>query len=112
MRPVQTTRLRVDPLFATEKAFQSAQTLTSERLGKDAQLTAALTEGGRYRGPVIAETGELVIQQITAKSAIAHRKELLDSEPQLGQRVSIAYTDSRANVRDIRERAKPQEIAR
>jgi hypothetical protein len=104
--------LTVDPLSANEKSFQSAQALTSERLGKNAQLTAALTDGGRYRGPVIGETGDLVIQQITAKSAIAHPKELLDSPPQVGKRVSIAYADSHANVREIRERVKGQELAR
>lgn len=104
--------LTVDPLSAIEKAFQSAQTLTSERLGKDARLTAAVIEGGRYRGPVIGESGELVIQQVAAKSAVAHPKELLDSQPQLGQRVSIAYADAHAQVRDIRERAKSQELSR
>jgi antirestriction protein ArdC len=104
--------LAVDPLSAAEKSLRSAQALTSERLGKDAQLTAAVTEGGRYRGPVIAETGELVIQQITAKSAIAHSRELLDFPPQLGEQVSISYADSHANVRGIRERTKAQELVR
>ncbi len=104
--------LGVDPFSATERAFQSAQSLTSERLGTDAKLAAAVTEGGRYRGPVIGETGDFVIQQTSAKSAIAHPKELLDTAPQLGQRVSIAYANSRAEVRPIRERAKAQELTR
>ena len=106
--------LTVDPLSAIEKTFQAAQSLTSERLGTGARLTAASIEGGRYRGPVIGEVGRTCIQQASAKSAVAHAKELLGfSAPALGQRVSIAYSDSHARgPSDIGERAKAQEFSR
>ena len=104
--------LAVDPLFSSEKTRQAAQSLTTERLGTDATLTAALKEGGRYRGTVISEVDDLVIQQTSAKSAIVHAKELLGTTPRVGERVSIAYSDSHAEVRPLRERAKSQDLAR
>jgi hypothetical protein len=100
------------PLKTQAKSFQAARALTSELLGKGVQLNAAVTDGGTYRGPMIGETDDLVIQQITPKSAVAHQKDLLDSTPQVGQRVSIAYVDSHASVREIRERAKSPGLAR
>jgi len=104
--------LAVDPLAVTAKSMESAQALASDRLGKGVKLSAALTEGGRYCGGIIGETDDLVIQQISAKSAIAHPKDLLDSTPQIGQRVSIAYANAHAQVREVRERTKAQELAR
>lgn len=100
------------PHTAQEKSLQAARALTSERLGEGAKLNAAVTDGGRYRGAMIGETDDLVIQQIARKTAVAHSKELLDATPQIGQRVSIAYDDSQATVREIRERTKGRELSR
>ena len=100
------------PSNEQQKSFQAAQSLTAERLGEGVRLTSAVTEGGRYRGSVIGETDDLLIQQISSRSAVAHSKDLLDSTPQVGQKVSVAYVDSHATVREIRERAKSQELAR
>jgi antirestriction protein ArdC len=104
--------LAVPPNTFGDKAFQSAQVLATERLGAAVALSAALTDGGRYRGSVVGETEEFVIQQISSKSAIAHSKDLLDHAPQVGQRVSIAYLDSHGTVREAKERAKGHELAR
>jgi hypothetical protein len=95
-----------------EKSFQTARALMTERLGVAVALSAAVTEGGRYRGSIIGETDDLVVQQVNSRTAVAHSKDLLDHAPQIGQRVSIAYAESRATVREVKERAKAQELAR
>jgi Zincin-like metallopeptidase len=104
--------LAASPQPSGENPFQEAQAVTAERLGTEVVLSAAMTDGGRYRGPVIAETDDLLIQQISSKSAVAHSKDLLDHAPHVGQRVSIAYLGSHATVREVKERAKAPALAR
>jgi antirestriction protein ArdC len=106
------TGLQAPSASELQKSLQAAEELTVKHLGTSARMTAALTDGGIYRGSMIGMTDHHLLQQISPKAAVAHPKELLDSQMQIGQKLSIAYSDSHATVREIRERARTQELAR
>lgn len=95
-----------------EKSLRTAEELARKHLGNSARMSVAVTDSGIYRGVVIGETEEFVVQQISKTSAVAHPKEFLDAEPQAGQRLSITYSNSHAVVREIRERTRAHALER
>jgi hypothetical protein len=100
------------PRNGAEKSLRAAEELTRKQLGNDARTSIAMTDSGIYRGFVIGETADYVVQQISKSSAIAHPKELLDGEARAGQKLSITYSNSHALVREVRERNKAQAMER
>jgi len=95
-----------------EKSLRAAEELTRKQLGNDARTSIAMTDSGIYRGFVIGETADYVVQQISKSSAVAHPKELLDAEAHAGQKLSITYSNAHALVREVRERSKTQAMER
>jgi antirestriction protein ArdC len=90
----------------------AARTAAARALGETATVRAAETQSGTYRGTVIGETDSHFIQRESGQSAIAHPKELLDRQPQIGETVRISYSNSAGMVRELHERAKSHELAR
>jgi antirestriction protein ArdC len=93
----------------TGDSLTEAKSITAKVLGNSAKTLAAQTENGSYRGPVIGETEQHIIQRQSARTAIAHPKDLLDRQPQIGESVRINYSDSKGAVREFRQRAKAQD---
>jgi hypothetical protein len=81
-------------------------------LRPDARIEQALTDSGVYRGTILAETAQDLVQQISPHSAVIHRKDHLDAPPQTGERVRIAYVDGVGHVQQVRERSHSKELSR
>ena len=81
-------------------------------LRPDARIEQALTDSGVYRGTILAETAQDLIQQISPHSAVIHRKDHLDAPPQTGERVRIAYVAGVGHVQQVRERSHSKELSR
>jgi antirestriction protein ArdC len=96
----------------TGDSLTEAKSITAKMLGDSAKTLAAQTDSGGYRGPIIGETEHHIIQRQSARTSIAHPRDLLDRQPQIGESVRINYSDSRGAVREFRERAKAQDLSR
>jgi hypothetical protein len=83
-----------------------------KQMAPDARIENAQTDSGIYRGSIIVETEQNLIQQITSHSAVVHRKELLDIIPAIGENVRVAYSNGNAHVLLVKERSKTQELGR
>ena len=81
-------------------------------LGPDVRIEQALTDSGVYRGTILAETAQDLVQQISPHSAVIHRKDQLDAPPQTGEHVRIAYVDGVGHVQQVRERSHSKELVR
>jgi hypothetical protein len=81
-------------------------------LRPDARIEQALTDSGVYRGTILAETGQDLVQQISPHSAVIHRKDRLDAPPQTGEHVRVAYVDGLGHVQQVRERSHTKELSR
>ena len=93
-------------------SLTAAQSITAQALGNSARTLTAETESGIYRGVILGETACHVIQRQSAHTGIAHLKDSLDRQPQVGDHVRIHYANSNGTVREFRERAKTVELGR
>lgn len=77
------SRRALATLFSSElnHAPQQVQAIL-ERLGPETRVEPALTDSGTYRGSVVVETAHELIQRISLRYAVIHRKDDLDSRPE------------------------------
>jgi hypothetical protein len=93
-------------------SFAAAKTLITTSLGDSAKTYVAQTQSGTYRGEIIGETDLHVLQRLSAQSAVAHMKQLLDKTPEIGTNAVISYSNDKASIREWRERTRTHELAR
>ncbi|MGH9772153.1 MAG: ArdC family protein, partial [Candidatus Acidiferrales bacterium] len=93
-------------------SLKIAHFITARALGVSAQMLAAQTESGMYQGTVIGETDRHIVQRQSANAAVAHPKQLLDKQPEVGQMVRINYSDGHGAVREARERTNAKDLGR
>jgi hypothetical protein len=79
-------------------------------LRPDASIEQPLTDSGVYRGTILAETTQDLVQQISPHSAVIHRKDHLDAPPQTGEHVRITYVDGVGHVQQVRARSHSKEL--
>jgi hypothetical protein len=85
-----------------------AKQQTRQRIGAASKLFEADADSGKYCG----ETSHHVLQQISARSVIAHRKDLLPPGLTNNSPVAINYSNLQADVRPHRLREKGHALAR
>jgi antirestriction protein ArdC len=95
-----------------QRSFAAAKDVTAKALGEGARTHAALTDSGTYRGSIIGETDHHLVQRLSTGTAVAHMKHLLQPLPGVGENVVIAYSQSKADVRELRQRGRLEGIAR
>ncbi|MGJ5814855.1 ArdC family protein [Paludibaculum fermentans] len=93
-------------------SYASAKQIAVEKLGDSARTFTAQTESGNYRGEIIGETALHVIQRLSPQSAVAHRKHLLQSVPEVGENVGIAYANGLGSCKALRDKPRERELVR
>jgi len=94
------------PQVEPRVVLAEAQAITASVLGPKAKALAAQTETGAYRGPIIGQTDQLVLQRQSSRFSVAHQKSLLDKQPNIGETVSVNYSGGTGTVREYRERSR------
>jgi antirestriction protein ArdC len=92
--------------------LKAEQKLTAAALGNEAKAYQAQVESGTYRGQIVGETADHLLQRVSSRSAVAHPKELLDRRPSTGESVAITYSNGKASVREVHQRSREQEVSR
>jgi hypothetical protein len=108
------SRLPVEagPKRLAEESLAAAQDLTKRVFGDKAKHYLADTESGTYRGVIVAETAQHLVQRISPKSVAIHDKTLLPSSVAPGANVQVSYSNNVAQVRPYKARQRAQALAR
>jgi antirestriction protein ArdC len=93
-------------------SFAAAKVIAATSLGDSAKTFVAQTQSGTYRGEIIGETHLHVIQRLSAQSAIAHMKQLLERTPEVGTTATISYSNEKASIRQWHEHARSHGLTR
>ena len=96
-RPVEVNGLQSRQSSADRysKQFQEAISLTAQLVGDSAKTKPAQLIAGVYRGKIIGETSDLVLQRESPRSVVVHSKELFEAAPKVGTNVLVNYTNGR-----------------
>jgi antirestriction protein ArdC len=96
-RAGETSRPSNDSM-STPSDTEAAQAFTGTICGPAAKTYFADTISGIYRGDIVGETGGLVIQRLNGQATVAHRKELLPRDLDIGENLSIAYSQGQVTL--------------
>jgi len=108
----QEAAMAATPGASIADSLAQARLIAAGVLGHSATAREAQTDSGTYRGPIIGVTDLHVVQRQTANNAVAHPRDLLDRQPQVGENVRINYSNSKGVVREARDRRKSQGLGR
>ena len=89
-----------------ESAFERSEELLR------AAIQPALTDSGVYVGTVIWKGQDLLLQRISASSAVVHSTGLLNETPQIGELVRIAYSNGIGTVDEAALQRSVRELGR
>ena len=95
-----------------DRSLADERALAIAALGNNARTYLAQVESGTYRGQVLGETSEHIVQQVSSRSTIAHPKESLSRLLTPGETVVINYSSGKGSVRDFRQRTRDRELSR
>ena len=95
-----------------ERSFEDAKKFSQEKLGDQARTYLAQTESGNYRGTIIGETDQHIIQQLNPLSTTVHPKHLFSELPGIGQAIWVNYSNNQPSISAFKARSKTRELAR
>lgn len=90
----------------------TARNAATDPMSALARTVEADTRSGVYRGAIVGETEQHILQRQSARTAVLHPKQLLDRSPETGEIVRISYSNFRGLVQQTHSRAKAPEIGR
>lgn len=118
-QPISKNSAKGATLEPWQQALSDARRIVKAVLGAAASTIVAERHSGIYRGVIIGQTRDYIIQQIGKQpNAVIHFKDLFRapsrefSLPEVGRAFSIHYARSRAIAREIRERLREEERSR
>jgi hypothetical protein len=96
-----------------QQSLSDARHIAKTVLGRAASTVVAERHSGIYRGVIIGQTSDHIIQQIGKQpNAVIHSKDLFHTQdrdlPEVGRAFSIHYSRSHAIAREIRERLREE----
>jgi hypothetical protein len=116
-QPIRKIPARSAVLEPWQQSLSDARHLAKTVLGSAASAVMAERHSGIYRGVIIGDTPDYIIQQIGRQpNAVIHSKDLFHAPgedfPEVGRAFSIHYSRSHAIAREIRERLREEERSR
>lgn len=103
---------RRPPGDGLEQSLADADRKAKQLLGDKARVYQADTESGRYRGAVLTDSDQHVVQKLSPRSAVAHPKHLLPQTPQPGENLVISYANGVAKLKSNKVRERTQVLSR
>ncbi len=89
-----------------ESAFERSEELLRSAIQPD------LTDSGVYLGTVIWKGQDLLLQRISASSAVVHSTGMLNESPKIGELVRIAYSNGIGTVDEVALQRSSRELGR
>lgn len=98
---------------AAKEGLAEAAGVANRLLGSHVRTWHPDKQSGLYRGPIVAETANQLLQQVSSRSVIAHEKASLTDVPSIGDNVAIAYASNEpGHVKTNHQRTRSQELSR
>ena len=112
-QPIPRIPARGAVLEPWQRSLSDARDIAKTVLGPAAFTVVAERHSGIYRGVVIGDTPDYIIQQIGKQpNAVIHSKDLFPAPdrvfPEVGRAFSIHYSRSHAVAREIRDRLREE----
>ena len=95
---------------AKRRGVNTARTAVTDAMSTSARTVEADIRSGVYRGTIVSETEQHILQRQSAQTAVLHPKQLLDRSPETGEIVRITYSNSSGLVQQTHSRAKAPEM--
>jgi len=106
-------RSRSSDAASNDPSLADAKALSVRALGEQVRFYNARVDSGVYRGEIIGETQNHVVQKLTKESTVAHLKQLLGAIPGAGENVVVRYSNGKVlDVSPFEPKARAKEVAR
>jgi antirestriction protein ArdC len=103
----------VTGVTAIDQSFAEAKALSARALGENARVYNAQTDSGIYRGEIIGETQQHIVQKLSQHSTVAHLKPLVGTLPTVGENVVLRYSNGKIlDIAAFQPKAQAKGLAR
>jgi hypothetical protein len=100
-------------MAALDDSLREAMAISNRSLGDKVRVYNAQTDSGIYRGEIIGETAQHIVQRLSDQSSVVHVKDLLKPVPTVGQNVVLRYSNGKvADMAPFEPKAKAKVLER